>query len=236
MIRHFGVLIPSTNTTVEVELTRIIPETLQFHVARLGTDGDTPFSPSLDEDIVYQSKMLGNAQVEVTCLIQTSASLFEERYDSRIKKVISEASGAPAVTSAESIGHAVNSLGLRTVAIVSPYSDAVMRLAKNYFEKNARLNVVAMEGFGATNAYAIGGLDERHALQAFKRIDSPNIEVLIVPGGNFPTMSRIASWEAELGKPVTTTNQVVLWACMTKMGLTTKPISGYGRLLAKLPT
>ena len=35
MMRHFGVLIPATNTTVEMEYTRLLPPTLQVHVGRL---------------------------------------------------------------------------------------------------------------------------------------------------------------------------------------------------------
>ena len=44
--RHFGVLIPSTNTTVEIEYTRHLPATLQFHTARLGKGGKTPRVPA----------------------------------------------------------------------------------------------------------------------------------------------------------------------------------------------
>ena len=36
MTAHFGVLIPSTNTTVEIEYTRLVPASLQAHFARLG--------------------------------------------------------------------------------------------------------------------------------------------------------------------------------------------------------
>ena len=56
-----------------------------------------------------------------------------------------------------------------------------------------------MEGFGATDAYAIGALDESHALEAFTRVDEPAIEALVVPRGNFPTMRHIAGWEARFG-------------------------------------
>jgi len=75
MIRHFGVLIPSTNTTVEIEYNRLLPPTLQGHVGRLGKGDHTPFSPSQPDDIAYQARRLGTAQVEIVCLAQTSASL-----------------------------------------------------------------------------------------------------------------------------------------------------------------
>ena len=44
MTRHFGVLIPSTNTTVEIEC-RLLPMTYQAHVGRLKSGGGS-FSPS----------------------------------------------------------------------------------------------------------------------------------------------------------------------------------------------
>jgi len=34
-MRHFGSLIPSTNTTVEIEFNQLLPDTLQLHVGRL---------------------------------------------------------------------------------------------------------------------------------------------------------------------------------------------------------
>lgn len=235
-IRHFGMLIPSTNTTGEVELTRLAPETLQAHVARLGKDGDTPFSPSLDVDIDYQSRLLGNARVEAIGLLQTSSSLFREGYDADVIARMSQAAGGvPAVTSARGIGFAVRALGARRIALVSPYSEHVIGLAKAYYEKNFDLEVVATAPFGATDAYAIGGLDARHATEAFERIDRPEIEIMVVPGGNFPTMRHIAGWEARLGKPVITTNQALLWAFLDAMTIR-DPLPGLGRLLAEMPT
>jgi maleate cis-trans isomerase len=233
--RHFGVLIPSTNTTVEIEYTRHLPETLQFHIGRCGkAPGNTPFSPSLDSDVIRQSKLLGDAKVEVIALAQTSASLFDDDYDATVKAQMSANAGVPAVTSAEAIGQAVRALGMQRVGIVTPYSTEVIQRAKHYYETKYRLQVMGMEGFGATDAYAIGKLDARTAFEALQRVDAPAIEVLIVPGGNFPTMPWIAGWEHTLGKPVVTTNQATLWAAISVMKLNTK-LPGLGRLLEQMP-
>jgi maleate cis-trans isomerase len=69
---------------------------------------------------------------------------------------------------------------------------------------------------------------------AFRRIDRPGIEALVVPGGNFPTMDRIAAWERQFGKPVITTNQAALWAVLQTMKVAT-PLAGKGHLLERLP-
>src|ERR1700733_10258392 len=143
MTHHFGVLIPSTNTTVEIEYNRLLPPTLQAHVGRLLTSGGGPFSPSQDADIDYQARLLGTAKVEVISLAQTSASLFAEDYDSVVTRRMDAASGVPAITSAQAIGEAVKALRLQRIALVSPYSQPVIERAKHYYESKYALEVVA---------------------------------------------------------------------------------------------
>src|SRR3989441_12875667 len=233
MARHFGVLIPSTNTTVEIE-SRLLPMDYQAHFGRLMSSGGGSFSPSRDEDIDYQSRLLGTAKVEIVILAQTSASLFADDYDDVVTKRMSAGAGVPAITSAQAVGRAVRALGARRVAIVSPYSDAVNERAARYFEKKHGLDTIAPEGFGATDAYPIGQLGPQHARDAFVRVDRPEIEVFVVPGGNFPTMSSVAAWEREFGKPVVTTNQASIWA-MLRAFKSADRLSAFGRLLGELP-
>jgi maleate isomerase len=231
-MRHFGVLIPSTNTTVEIEYTRLLPTDLQVHVGRLGKGGNTPFSPSLDADVAYQAKLLGTAKVEVVALAQTSASLFADDYDEVTVRRMQVGAGVPALTSAVAIGQAVQALGAKRIALVSPYSEEVIGRAKRYYETRHGLEVLASEGFGATDAYAIGRLGAENARDAFARIDRPEIDGFVVLGGNFPTMAHIPAWEQEFGKPVITTNQAALWAVLRVMRIS-DPFPGLGRLLAQ---
>ena len=232
-MRHFGILVPSTNTTCELEFSRL-PLDLQVHTGRLGKGGKTPFSPSLDADVVYQAKMLGDARVEVIALAQTSASLFADDYDEVTVKRMTDASGVPSLTSAQAMGRALLALGARRVAMATPYSEDVIARAKHYFQSKYGVSVLASESLGATDSYAIGKMDAGAAEASFARIDRSDAEALIVPGGNFPTMSRIAAWEQRFGKPVITTNQAALWAVMRTMQIRT-PLPGTGRLLAQMP-
>jgi len=233
MPRHFGILVPSTNTTCEIEFCRL-PANLQVHTGRLGKGGNTPFSPSLDADVAYQSKLLGDARVEVIALAQTSASLFADDYDDVTVKRMTEASGVPSLTSAQAIGRALRALGTLRIAMATPYSQDVIARAKHYYETKYGITVVATESLGATNSYAIGKMDAGVAQAAFSRIDRSDIDALIVPGGNFPTMDWITVWERQFGKPVITTNQATLWAVLLAMRID-KPLSGIGRLLAQMP-
>ena len=232
MTRHFGVLIPSTNTTVEIEC-RLLPASYQAHFGRLLSSGGG-FSPSRDEDIDYQSRLLGTAKVELMILAQTSASLFADDYDDVVTKRMSAGAGVPAITSAQAVGRAARALKARRIAIVSPYSDAVNERAARYFKDRHGLDTIALEGFGATDAYAIGKLGPQNARDTFARIQRPEIDAFVVPGGNFPAMPSIAAWEREFGKPVVTTNQASFWAMLRAFDSTDR-IVGFGRLLAEVP-
>src|SRR5678815_5533702 len=144
-IRHFGALIPSTNTTGEFEYSRLLPPEWQAHYARMATSSlnKTPFSPPRDEDLDYQAKMLGTARVETVFLLQTSASLFADGYCADVSRRISAAAGVPGFTSAMAIGEAMVALGTRRIALVSPYSPEVNASAKRYYEGKYGLEAVS---------------------------------------------------------------------------------------------
>src|SRR6185295_17825465 len=139
------------------------------------------------------------------------------------------AGGVPAITSADSVGRALNALGTRRIGLVSPYSEDVNARARRYFSGTYGLEIVVLEGFAAKDSYSIGKLGPENARDAFVRIDRPEIEAFMVPGANFPTMASIAAWEREFRKPVVTSTQAAVWAMARELG--GDPIPGFGRLL-----
>jgi maleate cis-trans isomerase len=146
---------------------------------------------------------------------------------------MSVASGAPAITSAHAVGHALRALGVRRIALVSPYSEEVNARARRYFTAKHGLEIAVLEGFAATDSYAIGQLGPENARAAFARINRPEVDAFVVPGGNFSTMASIAFWEREFNKPVVTTNQASVWAVARQLG--GERILGWGSLLEQMP-
>ncbi|HEY8873171.1 MAG TPA: hypothetical protein VIM52_09095 [Stellaceae bacterium] len=230
-MHHFGVLVPSTNTIVEIEYGRLLPPTLQVHVARI------PFlsrGAEIPIDVGYQAHLLGSAKVEVVALAQTGVSLTADDYDEQITKRMSDAAGVPAVTSARALGLAVRALGARRIALVSPYPIPVLELATRHYTDKYGLEVVAFESFSGAESIIYPTLGPDEARDAIARTDRPEIEVFVVPAGNLPTMAFIPRWESAVGKPVISTNQAALWAMLQIMGIDEK-LPGLGRLLEEMP-
>jgi maleate isomerase len=235
-MHRFGVLVPSTNTTVETEYGRLLPVSLQVHVARiplLSSGVETP-PRSGDADVDHQARMLGDAGVEVVALMQTAASLLADNYDDRITKRMSDAAGFPAITSARAIGLAIRSLGARRMALVAPFPMAVIDRLGHHYVVNHGLETVASVSFSGTDSVEYPTLAQGLARDAIMRTDRPDVEIFVVPGGNFPTMTFISEWEREVGKPVITTNQATLWAMIQIMRADEK-LPGFGRLLEEMP-
>jgi len=67
-----------------------------------------------------------------------------------------------------------------------------------------------------------------------KSVDMPQAEGLFISCTDFRAMEVIEALEAELGKPVTSSNQVTLWAVLKILNHPNR-VSGYGRLLAEMP-
>jgi maleate isomerase len=235
-MHRFGVLVPSTNTTVETEYGRLLPATLQVHIARiplLSSGGAQPRSG--DADVDYQARLLGHAEVGVIALAQTAASLSADDYDDRITKRMSEAAGVPAITSAKAIGLAVRALGARRIALVAPFPLPTIDRLRHYYTANHGLEVVASESFSGTDSVVYPTLAQSSARDAITRTDCPEIDMFVVPGGNFPTVKFISEWEHAVRKPVITTNQATLWAMIQIMRADEK-FPDFGRLLKEMPS
>ena len=147
---------------------------------------------------------------------------------------MTDASGVPSLTSAQAVGRALRALGTTRIAFATPYAPEVIDRAKRYYETNYGMTVVAGESLGATDSYAIGKMDAGMAQTALVRVDRPDVEALVVPGGNFATLDSIEAWERQFNKPVITTNQAALWGILRAMKIDT-PLPGWGRLLAQMP-
>ena len=231
---RIGLLVPSSNTTVEPEFYRALPREVTLHVARLYLDKiATGTIASMVSDIEMQSRSLASADVDIIVLGAAAPSFLKGLgYDREMAKKIEAASGKRATTTSTALIEALQYLGVSRVVLGAAYDDKVNAIAKSFLEVNG-FNVLDAQGLGLVDNLVVGRLDATSAYELARKIDRPDAEAIVLACTNWKTMDVIERLERELGKPVLSTTQVTIWAALRAIGRI-EGVPGYGRLLRDL--
>jgi maleate isomerase len=233
-LSRIGLLVPSSNTTVEPEFYRALPPDVTLHVARLQlTQIATDSIANMVSDIEAQSRALASADVDVIVLGAAAPSFLKGLgYDREMAQKIEAASGRRATTTSTALVEALHHLGVSRVVLGAAYDDKVNAIAKSFLEVNG-FNVLAAHGLGLVDNLVVGRLDASSAYDLACKIDRPDAEAIVLACTNWKTMEVIERLERELGKPVLSTTQVSIWAALRAIGRI-EGVPGYGHLLRDL--
>jgi maleate cis-trans isomerase len=228
---RLGLLTPSSNTTQEPELSAALPPMVSLHTARLAYRQITPEEQlRCVLELETESRKLADAEVDAIVFAATAPTLARGKdYDRELIRRIEDASGRPATTAATAFVEALARLDARKVAIAAPWSRTMDAPMVDFMEQSG-FRVVHSEVLGFVDSLDLGRAGSEQAYALGRRADHPEADVILMPGGNWPSMSVVERLEGELGKPVLANNAVCLWAGLRLLRLG-EGIPGYGRLL-----
>ena len=231
MVRRcrLGVMVPSSNVTMEYELYKMAPEGVTIHFTRIPQTEDTEEQLAAMINYVPQAaQLLAHARVDAIAFGCTSGSFIKGTgYDREIIKRIEENTGVPATTTTTAVLEALKLMEMRKISVGAPYTDPIMQKLKKLLEDNG-FKVIKMKGLGLIKGEGDLPLDVTYKLA--REIDSPESDGIFISCTDFKTVEILEILEEDLGKPVVSSNQATMWKLLRLAGLKTK-IRGFGTLL-----
>ena len=231
MVHKIGLLLPSSNTTMEPELYRMAPTDVTIHAARMMLKEVTAEGlERMAEDAAEAAAMLRTAEVDILIYGCTSGSLIKgKEWEARLVGDLSKATGIPAISTGGAVVDAIRALGIKHVGVATPYVDEINRLEKKFLE-DCGIEVMAMKGLGIIDNLRISAVDANRVRALAKEV-SDDVEGVFISCTNLPSASLIEIMEDELKVPVITSNQASMWAALSALGLKGK--KGYGELIRR---
>jgi maleate cis-trans isomerase len=142
---------------------------------------------------------------------------------------VEQAAGIPTSSTSIAFADAVQSLGLRRVAIAATYPKDVSACFEEFLEA-AGIEVVRMGHQDILTAEEVGGLGRDRVVGMVRENDHPRAEAVLVPDTALHSAAWLGELEAIAGKPVLTANQVSFWKALRLAG-DTGAREGLGALL-----
>lgn len=235
-LRRFrlGLLVPSSNTTMEQEFRLALPQNVTVHTARVHLR-KVVVSQLIDmkKEIDEESTKLAHAEVDVIGFGCTSGSLVSgPGYERETAARIAEVTGIPAVTAAGAVVEALKALNLSNIAVATPYTKEINVLERRFLEWKG-FNIIKIKGLGITDNIEIGKQNPETAFNLAVEVDSPTSDAIFISCTNFPSIKIIAKLERTLKKPVISSNSATLWAMLRKIRHF-PTVKNYGKTLSSL--
>ena len=209
MTARVGLLVPSSNVTMEIELPALLGqgvpanEVPSFHSARMRMTAVTAEAlAAMDAQAEHRAGELADAQVDVIAYACLVAVMVQGPGAHRsAEQRLSDAAGVPVVSSAGALVDAVRALGVERVAIATPYAPSLTDTVIDYLAAED-IEVVDAVSLGVTDNGAVGRLDPANLVDIAVRLDRSRAQAIVASACvQMPSLPAIANIHAVTGLP-----------------------------------
>jgi maleate cis-trans isomerase len=232
---RIGLIVPPQNSVNELEWRRMVPAGVDFSLVRIPLHADTTSAEGkrhLYADLQKCLDELKPGRPDVIAYACTAGSMSKPL--DGLTDEMTRMCGKPCVATAPALIEACKTLGLKKVAIATPYHDALNGHEAHFFEENG-IQVLSIRGLGigAGGPHEYVNLAKVPKEQVYAHARGtwvPGADGMVVSCTDFASLEALPRLERELSKPVISSNTATLWAALRAAGLDTR-IPGFGRLL-----
>lgn len=229
---RIGFVYPSSGRR-DYEFTGLLPPGVSGHFSRVAFSGEGTLAAigamSADEPLAAAARLLAPIGLDCVTWADTSGSfMFGVDGVRRQAGLLGQAGAAPGSSTSVALLEACAALGIRSLAVASPYMPEVNGALRRFLDEAG----IEVAGFGElclpheqACSFVAPERMRRLAATVGRKGDA-----LFIPCTDTPAVELIAGLEHDLGKPVLTANQVTVWHALRLAGVRPQSAAG-GRLM-----
>jgi len=214
-----GLIIPSGNRLTEPQFNTYMPPQVGIHVTRLRMTGKfrKPLG-ELKKSLTESAEALSDVKPSMIVFHCTANSMENGlAHEAAIVDIIEKASGCHTITTAQAITQAFNHCGIKKLVLVSPYVKETNEREVSYLNE-AGYSVLHELGLGLeTHAYSSVTPEEWKKVVKENSRDEADGYFLSCTATRM--IEAIDDLEKDLAKPVISSNQATIWACLKSLGI-----------------
>ncbi|WP_037362357.1 maleate cis-trans isomerase family protein [Amycolatopsis orientalis] len=239
--RRVGLIVPSSNVTVETELPRLLRRVdgveFSFHSSRMRMHAVTPEQlramNAQRERCVLE---IGDAQTDVllyACLVAVMAMGAGEHRDAELRiaeQLALGGSDTKVLSSAGALVRVLSDLAAKRVALVMPYTESVARTVVEYLEAEG-FTITGWRALGVADNAEVGCIPGETVLAAARELDLSDSDSLVISCCvQMPSLDLVQPAEEEFGLPVLSAATAGAYSILRGLGLPVD-LPGAGSLL-----
>ncbi len=239
----FGVIAPSTNTSVQPEFDAMAPKGVTNHMARImvpdmAVNNDDDFNKLID--IIEKAQDEAVERVK-TCdmdhlVMGMSAETFWDGAAgaAKLQTHMEKISGTKVTMGSDACQAALKVFSkqyreVKRIAVITPYMPIGDKNVKKFFE-DIGFEVKTVLGLRCKSPTAIAHVSEARLREAIQEVDGDDVDAIVQAGTNLAMARLAAVAEAWLQKPVVAINTATYWHALRTNGIEDK-VQGFGSLL-----
>ena len=238
-----GMIVPSSNVTMERELPRMLrnreafaPERFSIHASRIRMRSVVPAElAAMNRRAEQAAAELGDVEpvaVVYACLVAVMAEGpgAHRRIEGQVADALAAARRVPVISSAGALVETLRLLDARRVALAAPYLPPLTDRVCAYLAAEG-VDVVNPVSLAVADNAAVGRLPESDLLALCETLPRDVDAVVLSACVQMPSFSVIDAAERRLGLPVISAATATLFQLLRRLGLRTR-VPNAGRLLS----
>lgn len=229
-----GLIVPSSNVTMETEIPAMLrareavaPERFTFHSARMRMQQVTPEQlKKMDADSERAARELADARVSVmgyACLvaIMSQGHGYHRTSEETLSRVARDETGEalPVVSSAGALVEALEHLGARKVAVLTPYVKSLTATVCGYIDSEG-IEVVDSISREEPDNLKVGQLDQDELVRLAGQVDTSEADALVISACvQMPSLQALAHVQQTSPIPVVSAASATVWKMLRELGL-----------------